>query len=156
VEELGEGQAETLTFLVQRRQSTSQSITGELLVSAAHYCFTLEPPYGPSTVKPRAVPAGTFPLDIRFSPRFDRMMPHIENIPDFTDVMLHWGNFPWNTDACILVGSTLGPNFVGNSVAEFDNLFVTIGNALEQGPQVITIADPTGGAAVDVDSEIAT
>jgi len=151
-----EQREETVIFQVQRHQSTSQSVTGELFVNTVHYCWTLEPPYAASTVKPRAIPAGTYDLDIRFSPRFNRMMPHIENIPDFNDVMIHFGNFPSQTDGCILVGSILESNFVGNSRAEFDTLYITILDAVTEGPQVIIITDPQGGVAVDLDSEIAT
>ncbi len=141
-------------FFVRRRQSTSLSVTGELLYCGAHFCFTLEPAYGLAGVKPRAIPAGTYPLDIRFSPRFNRDMPHVEQVPDFTEIMLHPGNFPRDTDGCCLVGTTLGINFVGESDAAFAPLYANIETALASGPQTITFADPVAGQASDLDGQV--
>jgi hypothetical protein len=118
---------------------------GQLLIDSVQECYTLEP------VHP--IPAGTYDLTVRFSPRFARLMPHVENVPGHTGILIHWGNFPANTEGCTLVGSILGDNFVGHSRDEFDKLFLKINDALQAGPQTITYVDPPA-MAPDVDSEI--
>ena len=142
-----------MKFIVQRRQRTSESVQGEMLLDGVHECFTLEPPYKTDGTKPRCIPAGTFDLTIRWSPHFNRLMPHVENVPDFTDIEIHPGNWPKNTDGCTLVGKIESENFVGQSVEEFNTLFQKIQDALLTGPQVITYVDPPALPA-DLDGEI--
>ena len=143
-----------MNFVVQRRNRNSLCVTGEFLIGGVHSAYTMEPPYGASTVKPRAIPAGTYDLEMLFSPHFCRLMPHLLNVPDFTNVMIHWGNFPDETEGCILVGSMISGNFIGHSRSEFDALFLEINDALAEGPQTITVLDPPSGMAVDVDGMI--
>jgi len=119
--------------VVDRRWPESDSVIGELLLGGVHECFTLEPK--------NPIPAGIYPLTIRHSPRFNRPMPHVENVPGHTGILWHWGNFPKNTLDCTLVGELREDNFVGHSLAEFDLLFTKLQNALALGPQTITYLD---------------
>jgi len=68
-------------------------------------------------------------------------MPHVENVPGFSEIMVHWGNYPRDTEGCTVVGTILGTNFVGKSRTEFDTLFLQINDAVQAGPQVITYID---------------
>ncbi len=120
--------------VVDRRWPESDSLIGELLLAGVHECFTLEPK--------NPIPAGTYPLTIRHSPRFNRPMPHVENVPGHTGILWHWGNFPKDTLDCTLVGELREDNFVGHSLAEFELLFTKLQNALALGPQTITYLDP--------------
>lgn len=131
-----------MNFAVKRRWPESQSLMGQFMIDNFHECYTLEPPVKTDGSKPRAIPAGTYPLTIRFSPRFNRLMPHVENVPDFAGVLIHWGNFPKDTEGCTLVGSIQGTNFVGHSREEFDLLFEKIDKAFDAGPQTIIYIDP--------------
>lgn len=135
-------------IVVQRRWPDAQCVTGEMLFRGEHRCYTLEPAYGVDTVKPRAIPAGTYDLTIRFSRRFARMMPHVENVPGFSEIMIHWGNFPKDTEGCCIVGDLVEKDFVGHSVAEFNPLFLDINDALKEGPQTVTYLDPDGGPVI--------
>jgi hypothetical protein len=131
-----------MSFLVKRRWADARSMMGELLVDSFHTCYTLEPPQKTDGTKPRAIPAGSYDLTIRHSPRFNRLMPHVENVPDFDGVLIHWGNFPKDTEGCTLVGTIRGTDFVGHSREEFDIIFRKIQDALATGPQTITYLDP--------------
>jgi len=150
-----------MAWIVQRRWTDPQSVTGELLRDGVHRCWTLEPPYkrrkedGGTGEKPRAIPAGTYDLTVRPSQRFGRLMPHVENVPDFQGVLIHWGNFPKDTEGCTLVGTAHSANFVGHSREEFDLLFREIQEACESGPQTITYVDPPP-VRPNVDGEIGT
>lgn len=106
---------------------------GELLIDGKHECWTLEPA--------RCIPAGTYDLTIRQSARFARLMPHVENVPEFTGILIHWGNYPRNTEGCTCVGTLFSYQFVGHSVEEFNTLFLKIQDALALGPQHITYLD---------------
>lgn len=134
-----------MSWLVQRRWSDAKSVTGELFHNGSHRCWTLEPPYRRREwdvkVKPYAIPAGTYDLTIRFSQRFQRLMPHVENVPGFSGILIHWGNFPKDTEGCTLVGSMRNTDFVGHSVDEFNDLFAELTEVLAQGPQTITYLD---------------
>jgi len=134
---------DSMRIIIQRRTQDAFSVTGELFLADQHECWTLEPPPAPNTVKPRCIPPGTYPLTIRWSDRFQRLMPHVDNVPGFTGVEIHWGNFPKDTEACTLVGTAQGKDFVGHSVAAFDVLFQKLQDAVSADPQqVISYIDP--------------
>ena len=142
-----------MSFLVKRRWSTPASVEGELWINSDFECYTLEPPYKTDGSKPRAIPAGTYDLDVRLSAHFGRLMPHVENVPDFTEIMIQNGNYPQDTEGCTIVGSIRGNNFVGHSDAEFDKLFLKIQDAIAFGPQTITYIDAPVNSP-DVNGEI--
>ena len=142
-----------MNTLVRRRWPDKTAVTGELLLDGKLECYTLEPPFKRDGSKPRAIPAGTYRLTVRFSPRFNRLMPHVEEVPGFEGVLIHWGNFPKDTEACTLVGTIHENDFVGHSRDEFDKLFDVISEACERGPQWITYADPVNPVP-DLDGEI--
>jgi Family of unknown function (DUF5675) len=141
---------------VQRRWPESLSLIGEMLIAGKHECYTLEPPQKTDGSKPRAIPAGTYDLTIRFSPHFARLMPHVENVPGFDGVLVHWGNFAKDTEGCTLVGDLMANNFVGHSVVEFGVLFQKLQDALAIGPQTITYIDPVPFLMAPDDGEIST
>jgi len=131
-----------MRIIVQRRVQDSLATMGELFLDNTHECYTLEPPPGPASLKPRCIPAGTYPLTIRWSNRFQRLMPHVDNVPGFSGIEIHWGNFPKDTEGCTLVGdrnrdTVDGPDFVSHSVAEFDVLFQKLQEAVNADPQQV-------------------
>jgi|SRR5579864_1829350 len=113
-----------MKITVRRDLYSSLSTQGELLLDDQHFCFTLEPPVKLDGSKPRAINAGTFPLTIRWSSEFVKHVPHVENVPDFTAVEQHVGNFPRDTKGCTLVGYARGPepNFIGQSLKAWTEL----------------------------------
>jgi len=144
-----------MNFQVTRRWRDARSVTGELLLDGKHECFTLEPPQKTDGSKPRAIPAGTYRLTVRFSPRFARLMPHVEDVPGFDGILIHWGNFPKDTEGCMLVGSIRENDFVGHSRDQFDELFEQISAACETGkPQYIRYEDNFSQPVADRDGEI--
>jgi hypothetical protein len=109
---------------VRRTEFSPRSTIGRLAIDGQPRCYTLEPVWRSDAVKPRAIPYGTFELTIRWSARFKKHVPHIENVPGFTAVEMHVGNRPEDTEACTLVGITKGPlpDFIGQSVVAFSHL----------------------------------
>ena len=47
------------------------------------------------------VPVGTYPIKMLWSPRFDRMTPHLD-VPGRSEIELHGGNHATDSDGCIL------------------------------------------------------
>jgi len=109
---------------VVRDLYSSLSTQGEKLINGKHFCYTLEPPVKTDGSKPRAIPSGIYPLTIRWSDKFKRPVPHVENVPGFIAVEEHMGNYPRDTDACCLNGYTRGPipDFIGQSLKAFTDL----------------------------------
>jgi hypothetical protein len=146
-----------MNLLVKRRWFTQRSTVGELWVNGDKQYFTLEPPYGLRTGRTRpngltapaakatsvrpaasAIPFGTYPLTIRYSLKHQRNVPHVEKVPGFSEIEIHAGNFPKDTEGCVLVGITRAEDYVGRSTEAFEQLFAKL-SARAQGEEM-TIA----------------
>ena len=97
------------------RNSTSEAGTLGILMAYAgdamvYKCYTLEDPVRIPGVKvwgDTAIPEGTYPVAIRFSNRFQKELPGIQNVPGFDGVLLHGGNRKIDTHGCVLLGTQL-------------------------------------------------
>lgn len=69
-----------------------------------------------------AIPPGRYKITWKHSPSFKREMPYLENVPGFSNVMLHWGNDVKDTAGCILVGKNKIRGRVLQSVVTFTAL----------------------------------
>jgi hypothetical protein len=127
-----------MLLLVTRRWLSDKSTIGELFVDGEFECYTLEDVVrsGPKVPGKTAIPAGVYGVVIDFSHRFQRMMPHIMNVPDFDGVRIHWGNKAADTEGCILVGRSKGVDFIGESRVAFGKLFEKLKAAIGRGELV--------------------
>ncbi len=67
------------------------------------------------------------------------------DVPGFTGIRIHIGNFPKDTEGCILVGTKLGIDKVVNSKIAFDGLMQHFDAAREDNEGVqITVMDDWG------------
>jgi hypothetical protein len=129
-----------MKLLVTRTDFTSLSTEGELSVDGQPFGYTLEPPK--RDTKPCAIPVGTYDVTIRWSPKHGRLIPHVENVPGFEDIEIHIGNFPKDTEGCLLVGQKPGTDFVSGSKVKFDQLFQAMTEAKAAGdPITITYVE---------------
>ena len=89
---------------------------------------------GAVVVKHNIIPAGTYPLDLTWSPKFKKLMPEVQDIPERTGIRIHMGTKPEHSEGCILVDyMTL------ESVKAFIN---RINKYTENEKIVIKISDP--------------
>lgn len=158
-----------MNYRVQREWLTQHSTIGKLSTvdqagQQEFQCYTLEPELRHDQVKPRAIPAGTFPLTLRYSPVHGRIVPHVEDVPGFSEIEIHIGNYPVphpgkdglmkpaDTKGCSCVGKTRDVDFVGQSHAAFDTLFekmLAAAAPAQNGVQhvgFITYVDPVAAA----------
>jgi hypothetical protein len=108
---------------VHRTKFDSRCTMGNFYLEGQQVAFTLEPPKLDPPAKPRAIPAGTYKFIIAYSPVHGRLLPLLINVPDFTGVEIHIGNWPKDTKGCILVGKQQGDDVVEHSAEAFQEIF---------------------------------
>lgn len=134
-----------MKLLLQRDPYGPKGTTGELSIDGGpRFCDTLERPRNDEPFP--CIPAGTFPVVLHSSPHFGRLMPLLQNVPDRSDIEMHWGNYVTDSEGCILVGDTRGvlgdgEPFILNTREAFDRLFAAIEAAAEQGDLTIEIRE---------------
>ena len=129
----------------------------ESLLTTEHYfCDTLEPtwrnllgiPLAPREVDARhgrvsgkmarkvqgktAIPEGSYPVVITKSPRFKTWLPLVQGVPNFEGIRIHAGNYPDDTQGCILVGENKYKGMVVNSRQWLKRLIDRITEARER------------------------
>ena len=111
---------------VKRFEFKDTYTIGKMYIDNIYECYTLEDVVrkGAKVNGQTAIPIGTYNLIINHSNRFNRDLPLLENVPNFTGVRIHAGNTSQHTEGCILVGTTwTGKDFIGNSKVAFNKLF---------------------------------
>ena len=51
------------------------------------------------------IPAGTYPIQVTWSPKFKRMLPLVLNVPGRSGIRVHRGTKPEHSRGCILVSA---------------------------------------------------
>jgi len=112
---------------------------GVLTIDGRFEAYTCEDTVRPDGVKvpgQTAIPWGIYYVSITFSQRFQRELPLLANVPNFTGVRIHPGNTAADTEGCILVGADRLSKGVGRSRLAFDALLPKIAAALRRGEPV--------------------
>lgn len=127
---------------VKRKTFTTASTCGEMWVDGEFECYTLEDEMREKEFVPvalwkvggkSAIPVGTYDVVIDRSARFNRLMPHILNVPGFTGVRIHCGNTAADTEGCILVGAEKTSDYIGHSKLAFESFFPQLQDAIQRG-----------------------
>ena len=153
-----------MELLLQRFSTGDESTLGILHefddydVDRTFQCFTMEDqPNEPKVPGETRIPAGRYRIllrkeggmNARYTEKFDGHagMLWLQDVPDFTWVYIHYGNYHGDTEGCILVGDGCQSNvfedgMVMSSVVAYTRLYDGIVAALHDGEQVwINIED---------------
>ena len=92
---------------------------GQLYINKEFFCFTLEDvvreqpgvPVEKWKIKHEtAIPEGTYEIKLIDSPKYGPNSPWLQDVPGFTEILIHAGYNADHTSGCILVGSQLDKN----------------------------------------------
>ena len=87
-----------------------------------------------------AIPEGTYPVLITPSPRFRQWLPYLQGVPNFEGIRIHAGNYPDDTQGCILVGENKLKGMVVNSRIWLHRLMKRMEEAMDKDESIwITI-----------------
>lgn len=153
-------------FVLNRLEHDGRATRGELLLDTTRLCYTLEDRYRPEKVKGTTrIPAGMYALELKEkgTSRFDASaarivtaageayhgMIRLKDVPSFTEILVHWGNYHTNTEGCILVGRSKmrggdGALAVSHSRVAFAEVYPVLACEVLNGDGVIEIRDMDG------------
>lgn len=127
---------------VRRNIETNKSIISEVFVDSQFECYGLEPARtNPVHEGHPCIPAGTYQVELTFSPKFKTVTPELINVPGRADVRFHWGNRPEDTLGCTIVGDGRAENWVSVSRVAFERLMTLLKTATD--PITATYSDPS-------------
>ncbi len=143
---------------VRRVASGDDATIGALTVDGSFQCFTLEDEKRAVKVAGETrIPAGRYRVKVRrhggFHGRYSRRFPdlhrgmlEIADVPGFSDILIHVGNYTRDTAGCLLVG--MGANIVTDrgwtvtqSTAAYKRIYARVIDAAAAGKLEIQIDD---------------
>ena len=111
---------------------TEKSTVGSLHINNQYFCDTLEDKVREEKIYgSTAIPQGIYKVELCKSNKFNRLMPCILDVPNYTGIMIHWGNRPEDTEGCVLVGKNDRQDWVSNSKDTFNKLFIVLQEAVK-------------------------
>ena len=87
-----------ITLTLTRQQTKGKAVTGTLTfeLNGKQYSF-------PSLENADyLIPQGTYPVERTWSPKFKKLLPLIQNVPDREGIRIHRGTIPEHSQGCIL------------------------------------------------------
>lgn len=129
-----------------RKPSYKDATLGALAINGIFFCWILEDVVRETKVPGKtAIPAGTYLIDLTWSPRFKRVLPVLLGVRGFDGVRIHPGSTSADTEGCLLPGYQRHENWVNQSRAAFNDLFARLEKAKAAGETIsITIENPAG------------
>ena len=129
-----------MNLILKRNIFSDKSTIGELSIDDKFYCYTLEDIDRDIEKKgcqakiqnETAIPRGTYEIVINYSERFQRTMPLLLNVPCFGGIRIHVGNFPKDTDGCILLGKDKGIDQILNSKIIVEPFYKILFNTIKK------------------------
>ena len=109
---------------------TDKSTIGKLTVDSKFFSHTLEDKDrkleegGEKVYGQTCIPRGIYQVIIDFSPKYNKEMPHVMNVPGYEGIRFHPLNKPEDSEGCIGVGNynPSHPDWISNSTATFNKL----------------------------------
>ena len=98
-----------------RNEAKGNAITGRLVIDGRWFCYTLER-------KGVDIPALCYHVAVTQSPRFKRLLPIVQNVPQRSGIRIHRGSKSEHSSGCVLVvaDNTLRGKGIGRSAADVE------------------------------------
>lgn len=130
-----------MKLTLKRRYFGEKYTIGSLHLDGTYFCDTLEDRVRnlETEVKVKhqtAIPAGRYPIIVNLSPRFNRELPRLLDVPQFEGILIHRGNADADTSGCILVGENKVKGKVVNSTGYELSLTASIKSAIMRGEKI--------------------
>lgn len=117
-----------------------QHTVGTLHVDGHFLCFTLEDRTRHTetiidkVAAETAIPSGTYEVVVDESQRFGKPLPRLKDVPYFTGIRIHVGNYAKDTEGCILVGLGYksGTDMISNSKDAMHILMAKLATATDK------------------------
>ncbi len=104
-----------MNLKLERFRNDGDCVIGKLYADGEFVGFTLEPFLNNEI----AVPVGKYRVSLEHSPRHGFVTPRLHKVPHRSGILIHSGNYPKDSQGCILIGKTEGHSFVGSSRLAF-------------------------------------
>ena len=114
-----------INLLLIRDTFSKKSTIGELFINGERICDTLENPWIDNQRNVSCIPEGVYPVRLRLpreSATRDYLHLLVQEVPNRDFILVHRGNFPSQTQGCILVGLGTEQDVVHNSTLAMDLL----------------------------------
>ena len=139
---------------VVRHQFGTDATNGMLFINGIFECYTLEDQYqAVKVMHETCIPEGTYDIKFRktggfhakYSERYKNAhygMLHIQDVPNFTYILIHTGNTDEHTSGCLIVGETQQDlevskdGFIGSSTVAYKKMYAKVAGQLLQGKPV--------------------
>jgi len=139
---------------VVRTQFGTDATNGLLFINGIFECYTLEDQYqAVKVMHETCIPEGTYDIKFRktggfhakYSERYKNAhygMLHIQDVPNFTYILIHTGNTDEHTSGCLIVGETQQDleiskdGFIGSSTVAYKKMYAKVAGQLLQGKDV--------------------
>ena len=143
-----------MKLTVVRTQFGTDATNGLLFINGIFECYTLEDQYqAVKVMHETCIPEGTYDIKFRKTGGFDSKyreryknahygMLHIQDVPNFTYILIHTGNTDEHTSGCLIVGETQQDlevskdGFVGSSTVAYKKMYAKVAGQLLQGKKV--------------------
>jgi len=112
---------------IVREPSVALTTMGAFYINGAWFCWTVEdeireikgqPVMSWKVQKETAIPASYYPVKLTMSGRFGRLLPEVLNVPGFSGIRIHRGNFNTDTEGCPIVGFGRGKNMIAGGTSK--------------------------------------
>jgi len=139
---------------VLRNQFGKDATNGMLFIDGVFECYTLEDQYqAVKVMHETCIPEGTYDINFRktggfhakYTERYKNAhygMLHIQDVPNFTYILIHTGNSDEHTSGCLIVGETQQDldiskdGFIGSSAVAYKKMYAKVAGQLLQGKKV--------------------
>ena len=145
---------EKMKLTVVRTQFGTDATNGLLFIDGIFECYTLEDQYqAVKVMHETCIPEGTYNIKFRktggfhakYSERYKNAhygMLHIQDVPNFTYILIQTGNTDEHTSGCLIVGETQQDlevskdGFIGSSAVAYKKMYAKVAGQLLQGKDV--------------------